>query len=122
MTQIYDVMTGQILRRVWCPDPVAQLASGEAVWDGVDIDGAAEYIDGGVVMTRPDLPLSDAYTVVETLSLEIPEGTLIKCEGARVVADEVPTEITFSEPGEYTLLIHPPFPTRSKAISVTVSG
>lgn len=121
MTQIYDVMTGQILRRVWCPDPIAQLGALEAVWAGEPLDGATQYVLDGAAAARPVLPIPDTHATSGGLTLDLPVGTLVKSEGARVVTDETPTEITFSEPGEYTVLLQPPFPVREMTITVTVA-
>lgn len=107
---VYDRITGRVLRTGYIKeeDLPRVVAAGEAYVDEI-INANTEYLNGGVVTTRPTNPLSlDKISVaigeVATFS-GVPAGTQFDVDGDTVIVNDGSLVLTFDTEGVYAIRI-----------------
>ncbi|WP_025041034.1 hypothetical protein [Nitrosospira briensis] len=124
---VYETTTGAIVRSGECQDDMLddQARVGETAIEG-EADDTTQYVDGGLVASRPEITALWNKTEVAangsdtaTLGTSLPNPTEVSVsvpDGAVAPETEIVTSGTFSFAtpiaGSYTINVIPPFPLR----------
>ena len=123
---VYAPVTGEILRAGCCNDydyPY-QAEPGESIMEG-SADDMLQYVAGGALVDRPDMPVSiDATTVPEdgTVTITgIPPGTVADVYGYTPTIDDGELKVSFGTLGSYKIRLHH-FPHKDWEVDIAVTG
>jgi hypothetical protein len=121
---VYNNATGEIVRNVVCPDELESLQAGvgETMIPGNNFEPTLYYVSGGIVSDRP-IPANvecshetiQANGVDEAVLTGVPNPSTVTVldangEGGNYEVTDGQLEMTFADPGIYTITVMPAFP------------
>lgn len=124
---IYCELTGLIQRITECPEQFVEMQCSDdesyVILDN-DLDDSAHYVDlaSGAVQPKKTRDYNLACRGLSAIITGLPAGTLVRVEGAEVIADNDPTTVTFDVPGEYLLELVGPAECLDETLEVVIDG